>query len=175
MPNSYETVKIFNQGKVCPGCVVLQEEVREIKRTLDDIKRDLDEMIKEIKREKENRKVLLCADDLISILYTKMFKYSRSQGLSRKVDLEELLASSDSCSESENPKITAYFYASLQYLGMSLVDFECLRAQKLIRNDDFDLRESPTELLNTIKSARQPEYEEFIAIIEKYPTVFNIN
>ena len=104
-----------------------------------------------------------------------MFKYSVCQGLPIEVDLEELLASSDPTSEPEDSQITAYFYASLQHLGVSIGDFECLSALKLIRNESFHRRESPTDLLNMIKSAQLPEYMEFIAIVEKYPKVFNLN
>ena len=161
-----EKVKVFYQGEVCPGCVVLQEEVREIKRALD-------EVIKDRKRENENNKVLLCAGDLISILYKKMLKYSRFKGLPRGVDLGELLASSDS--GYEDPEIAVFFHDSLKYLGVSLDDFKSLRALKQSRNEAFHSPESPTELLNTIKSARLPGFEKLIAIAEKYPEVFNIN
>lgn len=50
--NNHETVKVFYREKLCPGCVELQKQIDNIKRTLDEDRLNTTQKFAELEAER---------------------------------------------------------------------------------------------------------------------------
>ena len=143
---SYEGEPVWS----CSECKILKKEI-EI-----------------MKKDKERENAFIAAGEIISTLYDKMLSHAWKNGLPSYVNLGAFLK----CSEKGDYK--ELFDATLEHLGVSLADFNSLRAIKQLRNSAFHSYNDNESSMAVLKSTTVPGFTNFIEIVSKYPVVFDI-
>lgn len=172
MVDDIDKMKVSYEGEQpwsCERCQQLEKVVEENQRTLQETNRKLNEFMLKVDTDKENDALLVAGGELVSKLYNKLYKYALSLGLPANVEFGEFLDCSDADSTSE---FKIYFTDSLNNFGISLEDFQILRGMKRERNQRFHKKESTSELLQRLKSAKLNDFTHIVNIIEKYPLTF---
>ena len=134
-------------------------------------KQNLQRQIDVLNERFEKERMLVFAGDIVTVVYNKMYEYAKSIGLNAaKVSMGKFL-------EGSNPNsINAqYFNASLQFIGISLHDFNLVRVTKQTRNNLYHSDVLPTQLMLELHAADIPELRQFVEVVYRYPVAFDVD
>ena len=157
---SYEGEPVWS----CSECKILKNQILNLEQKQTGTTKEIEKM----KKEKERENAFIAAGEIISTLYDKMLSHAWKNGLPSYVNLGAFLK----CSEKGDYK--ELFDATLEHLGVSLADFNSLRAIKQLRNSAFHSYNDNESSMAVLKSTTVPGFTNFIEIVSKYPVVFDI-